>query len=152
MPAGPGDTVAVEYEGRLEDGTVFDTSANRAPLLFTIGAGDVLPKFEEAVIGLEIGESATVSIPPDEAYGPHYPDAVQTVPVDVFGEGPPPIGGHFSVIGEDGEEYTGWVVSVSDDSVEVTVDFNHPLAGKTLTFDVSLVEIVPERAEDTPES
>lgn len=85
MPAGLGDTVAVDYEGRLEDGTVFDSSADRAPLLFTIGAGDVLPLFEQAVIGLEVGESATVTIPPQEAYGVYYEEGRQMVPVDVFG-------------------------------------------------------------------
>ena len=67
MPARHGDTIAVEYEGRLEDGTVFDTSASRAPLLFTIGSGDVLPLFEEAVIGLELGEKTSVTIPPESA-------------------------------------------------------------------------------------
>jgi len=141
MPATQGDTVAVDYEGRLEDGTVFDSSEGRSPLLFTLGAGDVLPAFEAAVVGLETNETATVTIPAEEAYGPHIPEAVQVVPIDLFGEGEPPIGGEFSAR----------VVSVIDDLMDVTVDFNHPLAGHTLTFDITLTEIVPpqpEAAED----
>ncbi|MBN2847255.1 MAG: peptidylprolyl isomerase [Coriobacteriia bacterium] len=145
MPARMGDTVAVDYEGRLEDGTVFDSSAGRAPLLFTLGAGHVLPMFEAAVVGLEPGEMVTVTIPAEEAYGIHIAEAVQMVPVDVFGEGEPPIGGEFNVFGEDGQNYTGRVISISEDLVNVTVDFNHPLAGHTLTYDITLNEIVPEQ-------
>ena len=148
MPARSGDTVAVDYEGRLEDGTVFDSSAGRAPLLFTLGIGDVLPMFEAAVIGLELGEQATVTIPPEEAYGEHIAEAVQVVPVDVFGEAEPPVGGEFNVIGDDDQEYTGRVISISDDRVNVTVDFNHPLAGHALTFDITLVELHPKQVEE----
>ncbi|MDP2299265.1 MAG: FKBP-type peptidyl-prolyl cis-trans isomerase, partial [Actinomycetota bacterium] len=110
MPATQGDTVAVDYVGRLEDGKIFDSSEGRAPLLFILGGGDVLPAFEGAILGLEPGQSTTVTIPAEEAYGPHIPEAVQVVPVDVFGEGTPPIGGEFNVIGDDGESYAGWVV------------------------------------------
>ena len=147
MPAAQGDTVAVEYVGRLEDGTVFDTSEGRAPLLFTLGSGDVLPGFEAAVLGLELGESSTTTIGPEDAYGEHIAEAVQVVPVDVFGEGPPPVDAEFNVIADDGESYTGRVISISDDVVDVTVDFNHPLAGHALTYDVTLVEIVPPRPD-----
>ena len=143
MPASPGDAVAVNYEGRLEDGTVFDSSANRAPLLFTLGAGDVLPMFDAAVVGLEVGDTTTVTIPAEEAYGTYVEEARQVVPVDLFGEGEPPVGGEFNVFGDDGNEYTGRVVAHSDDHVTVTVDFNHPLAGHALTFDITLVEIHP---------
>ena len=144
MPAVLGDTVAVDYEGRLEDGSVFDASANRAPLLFTIGAGDVLPLFEQAVIGLEIGESATVTIPPEDAYGVYYEEGRQVVPVDVFGEGDPPVGGEFTVMVDDDTELTGRVVAITDDMVDVVVDFNHPLAGHALTYDITLRELHPE--------
>lgn len=144
MPARSGDTVSVDYEGRLEDGSVFDTSTGRAPLIFTIGEGAVLPMFESAVIGLEPGETTTVEIPAEEAYGPYYDEAVQEVPVDIFGEGLPPIGGEFSVMGEDGSHYGCRVTAISDDMVNVTVDFNHPLAGHALTFDITLAEIGPE--------
>lgn len=143
MPASTGNAVAVEYEGRLEDGSVFDSSADRSPLLFEIGAGDVLPMFEAAVVGLEVGETATVTIPPEEAYGVYVEEARQVVPVDVFGEAEPPVGAQFNVFGEDGNSYTGRVVEVSEDLVFVTVDFNHPLAGHELTFDITLVEVYP---------
>lgn len=146
MPARQGDTVAVEYEGRLEDGSIFDSSANRAPLLFTIGAGDVLPLFEAAVIGLEIGEKTTVTIPAANAYGEYFDEGFQVVPVDVFGEGEPLVGAHFNVFADDGTELTGRVVEVSEDRVNVSVDFNHPLAGHALTFDITLVEL--HTAED----
>jgi peptidylprolyl isomerase len=148
MPARDGDTVAVNYEGRLEDGTVFDSSEGRAPLLFTLGVGDVLPMFEAAVVGLEVDESVTITIPAEEAYGEYVEEARQVVPVDVFGEGVPPVGGEFSVIADDGETYTGRVVALSDDLVDVTVDFNHPLAGHALTYDITLVEIVPPQADE----
>lgn len=147
MPARPGDAVAVDYEGRLEDGTVFDTSTRRAPLLFTIGSGDVLPGFEAAVVGLEIGESTTVTLPPEEAYGPYVDEGLQVVPVDVFGEGEPPVNGQFNVIDEDGTEFTGRVIEISADRVNVTVDFNHPLAGHELTYEITLRE-VHEAADD----
>ena len=148
MPVRIGDTVSVDYEGRLEDGKVFDKSEGRAPLLFIIGAGDVLPMFEQAVIGLELGESATVTIPAEDAYGPHYDEAVQVIPVDLFGESGPFVGAEFSVIGDDGEQYAGRVVAISEDTIDTTVDFNHPLAGHALTFDVTLVEIIEPSPED----
>jgi peptidylprolyl isomerase len=144
MPARSGDTVSVQYEGRLEDGSIFDTSAGRQPLAFVIGAGQVLPTFETSVIGLEPGGSITVTIPAEDAYGPYFDEAVQIVPVDVFGEGLPPIGGEFAVMGEDGQQYGARVTAISDDLVNVTLDFNHPLAGKALTFDITLTEILPE--------
>jgi FKBP-type peptidyl-prolyl cis-trans isomerase 2 len=150
MPARMGDTVTVDYVGRLEEGRVFDSSEGRAPLLFTIGGGHVLPMFEQAVVGLEVGQSTNITIPPEEAYGARVEEAVEVVPVDVFGEGLPPIGGEFNVIADDGERYGGRVVAISDDLVNVTVDFNHPLAGHALTFEITLVEIVS--SEDDADS
>lgn len=150
MPARPGDTVAVDYEGRLEDGTVFDTSANRSPLLFTVGTGDVLPLFEQAVAKLAVGETVTVTIPADDAYGPYIEEGRQVVPADYFGEGEPPIGGEFNVFADDGTEFTGRVIGLSDDRVDVVVDFNHPLAGHALTYDITLVELhESEEAKET---
>lgn len=148
MPARQGDTVAVEYEGRLEDGSVFDSSANRAPLLFTLGSGDVLPLFEAAVIGLEIGGKTTVTIPAEDAYGAYVEEGRQVVPVDVFGEGEPPVGAQFNVFADDGTEFTGRVIEVSEDRVNVTVDFNHPLAGHALEFDITLVEMHENEDDD----
>jgi len=148
MPAGLGDAVAVAYEGRLEDGSVFDASADGDPLRFTLGAGTVLPMFEAAVVGLEIGERVTVTIPAEDAYGPYIEEARDVVPVDVFGEGEPPIGGVFNVFADDGTEFAGRVVAISEDRVNVSVDFNHPLAGHALTFEIELVEILPPRPAD----
>ena len=147
MPARTGDTVAVEYTGTLEDGTVFDSSEGRAPLLFTIGTGDVLADFEQAVVGLDVGGSITVTIPAEQAYGPYHDEAVEEVPIDVFGEGAPPLGGEYTVVGDDGEKYGARVTAISDDLVNATLDFNHPLAGHDLTFAITLVELIPTEAE-----
>ncbi|MDI6713117.1 MAG: peptidylprolyl isomerase [Anaerosomatales bacterium] len=142
MPARNGDTVTVHYRGTLEDGTVFDSSEGRAPLLFTLGEGDVIPGFEAAVLGLEVGEKAIATIPPEEAYGPRYEEAVQEIPIDLFGEAAPDIGDVVSVIADDGTQLAATVSAISDDLMTVTLDFNHPLAGRTLTFEIELVEIV----------
>ncbi len=143
MPAVSGDTVTVHYRGTLADGTQFDSSEGREPLLFTLGAGDVIPGFETAVLGLEPGDKATVVIPPEEAYGSRYEEAVQIVPVDAFGEGAPDIGATVTVIADDNSRMSATVTAISEDLVDVTLDFNHPLAGEELTFEIELVEIVP---------
>lgn len=142
MPARPGDTVTVHYRGTLEDGTVFDSSEGRAPLLFTLGEGDVIPGFEAAVLGLEVGDKAVATVPPEEGYGPRYEEAVQEVPIDLFGEAAPEIGDVVSVIADDGTQLAATVSDISDDLMTVALDFNHPLAGRTLTFEIELVEIV----------
>jgi peptidylprolyl isomerase len=142
MPAKSGDTVKVHYEGRLEDGTVFDSSREREPLLCTLGRGDLIAGFEAAVIGLETGDTATVTIAPEDAYGPHYAEAVDHVAIEHFGEGMPKVGEMISVLGDDGSQMAARIVAIDDELTTVTVDFNHPLAGATLTFDVELVEVV----------
>jgi peptidylprolyl isomerase len=143
MPVVSGDTVTVHYRGTLADGSVFDASEGREPLLFTVGEGDVIPGFDSAVLGLEVGEKKTVVIPSDEAYGPRYDEAVQVVPADAFGESTPEIGAIITVIADDSSRMAARIVSISEDLVDVTVDFNHPLAGEELTFEIELVEIVP---------
>lgn len=143
MPAVSGDTVTVHYRGTLADGSQFDSSEGREPLLFTLGEGDVIPGFETAVIGLEPGEKTTVVIPAEEAYGPRYDEAIQVVPVDAFGEGAPEIGAMITVIADDDSRMSATVTAISEDMVDVTLDFNHPLAGEELTFEIELVEIVP---------
>ena len=134
-----GDTVHVHYTGRLNDGEEFDSSAGREPLAFTLGGGTVIPGFDAAVADLEVGGKTTVTIPAEEAYGPHEDELVQTVPKDFFqGETPEP-GWLVQLQSHDGQVMAASIEAVSDEGV--TLDLNHPLAGQDLTFDLELVEI-----------
>lgn len=137
-----GDTVKVHYTGRLKDGTVFDSSEGRDPLEFKLGEGSVIPGFERAVEGLSPGESATVNIAPEDAYGPRHEDRVQVVersgiPDEIELE----IGIQLAATSPDGEQLIVTVTEIADDTV--TIDANHPLAGHELVFDLELVEIGP---------
>lgn len=152
-----GDTVEVHYVGRLQsDDTVFDTSREDVaqeneiyneqrpyePIQFTIGAGQMIPGFEQGVIGMEVGESKTIEVSPEEGYGPVRDDLVQTFPVEEFASS--------GLEPEVGETYNfgvaaGTVQSISGE--QVTIDFNHFLAGKALVFEVELVDINPEGAQ-----
>lgn len=131
--ASPGDTVAVHYTGRLDSGEVFDSSAGRDPLTFAVGAGQVIPGFDSAVDGLEVGSTVTVRLEADEAYGPRQGEMVLTVPADQAPEGLS--AGDAVMLGD----HPATVVNV--DASGVVVDANHPLAGEALTFDIELVEI-----------
>lgn len=140
MPAQSGDTVRVHYTGRLDDETVFDSSEGRAPLAFTLGAGQVVPGFDRAVTGLEAGESRTVRMEPEEAYGARRNDLVLSVPHDAFPDRIAPQPGQRLQLGlQGGGSLDAEVTEVGEDAV--TLDANHPLAGQALTFDVTLVEI-----------
>ncbi len=140
MPVKNGDTVRVHYRGSLTDGTVFDDSEGREPLAFTVGLGQVIQGFERAVVGLEPGDSTNVSIEPEDAYGPHHAALRHVVTVDDFAT-EPYVGGEVNVVSPDGDEMPGRIVAIEGD--EVTLDFNHPLAGETLVFEVTLVEVDP---------
>ena len=134
-----GDNVKVHYTGKLEDGTVFDTSVNRDPLQFKIGEGQVLPGFEQAVVGMNPGESKTSTIPAEEAYGPHRKEMIlvmerNQLPPDLE----PEVGQRLQVRQDNSQPIVVEVTDVSESSV--TLDANHPLAGKDLTFDIQLVE------------
>ncbi len=136
-----GDTVKVHYTGKLDDGTVFDTSADREPLQFTIGTGQLIPDFEQAVVGMNPGESKTVQIPSENAYGPHREEMVMEVDRSEFPENlEPQVDQRLQVSQSDGRTFPVTVTDVSES--KVTLDANHPLAGKDLTFDVQLTEIV----------
>lgn len=135
-----GDTVRVHYRGTLADGSVFDSSEGREPLEFTVGAGQVIPGFENAVLGLEPGGSVTVTIEADDAYGPRIPELAHTVSVGDFSV-EPYVGGMVSLTSPDGDEMPGTIVAI--DGELVRIDFNHPLAGQALTFDIDLVDVVP---------
>ncbi len=136
-----GDTVKVHYTGKLEDGSIFDTSINRDPLQFTIGEGQIIPGFEQAVIGMNTGESKTAKIPADKAFGPHRKEMVLVVDKKQFP-------GHLKLaIGEQlqipqGEGRTIVVVVTDVSESNVTLDANHPLAGKDLIFDIQLIEVI----------
>ena len=141
MAPKPGDTVRVHYRGTLTDGSEFDSSDGRAPLEFEVGAGQVIPGFDGAVAHLEPGESTSLTIPNAEAYGAHQPEGVQQFPREAFPPEPiPEIGWAVELSGPDGEPVPAIVTDLSDEFV--TLDFNHPLAGQDLTFDITLVEIV----------
>ncbi|NTW56902.1 MAG: peptidylprolyl isomerase [Chlorobiaceae bacterium] len=136
-----GDTVRVHYTGTLDDGTMFDTSANREPLEFTIGKGQVIPGFDNAVIDMVAGETRVTVIPAEDAYGPHSEELVTDVdrsrfPADIELE----LGQQLQVGLADGQQAIVMIVDISDDAV--TLDANHPLAGQNLTFEIELVEIV----------
>ena len=136
-----GDTVRVHYTGKLEDGTVFDTSRERHPLQFTLGNGQVIAGFEQAVAGMKIGETKTTVIPVEQAYGPRRDDMVVTM----SRENLPPntalaVGQRIEITQADDQAFLATVTAVSEKNV--TVDANHPLAGKALTFDLELVSIV----------
>lgn len=135
-----GDRVKVHYTGTLDDGTVFDSSREGEPIEFELGSGEVIDGFDRAVIGLEEGASREVRLEPDEAYGQRSDDLVIDVDRDDLPEDlDPEVGQTLAVEGADGEEMAAWVAEVGEDAI--TVDLNHPLAGRSLTFEVELLEI-----------
>lgn len=137
-----GDTVRVHYKGSLLDGTEFDNSAGRDPIEVTIGNGQVIPGFEKALIGMTAGETRTVTIEPDQAYGQHETELVLSVPRDrIPADVALQAGGILQMTDASGDQINLLVVEFDDDTV--TLDGNHPLAGKTLAFELQLVEIVP---------
>jgi peptidylprolyl isomerase len=135
-----GDRVRVHYTGRLDDGEVFDSSDGGTPLAFTVGDGQVIPGFEHGVIGMSPGDSRTVHIPSADAYGEHHADGVMQVPREEF---PPELELETgsSVQGQQGDgSVVSFTITAVSDSM-ITLDANHPLAGKDLTFDLTLVSI-----------
>ena len=133
-----GDTVHIHYTGTLADGTEFDSSRGREPLSFTLGAGQVVPGFDKAVDAMETGETKTVTIPAAEAYGEHDPENMLAVPVDQLPAGVE-VGDQLGLTTPDGQQVPVTVVAVDD--AFATIDANHKLAGKDLTFEISLVQI-----------
>lgn len=138
MAATKGQCVKVNYRGTLDDGTEFDSSYGRAPLEFTLGEGQVIPGFEEAVGSMDPGERKTITIQPEDAYGEHHDEAVQSVPRQIFTD-EPEAGAIVTLVAPDGSEVMATIVEVGDE--EVVLDFNHPLAGEALTFELELVEV-----------
>jgi len=135
-----GDTVKVHYTGTLESGEVFDTSKEREPLEFKLGEGQLIPGFEKAVIGMNAGESTKVDIPSDEAYGEAREDLVIKVPKDQLPEDvEPQVGMQLQVNQPNGQPIPVRITEVGES--ELTLDANHPLAGKDLSFDIELIEV-----------
>jgi peptidylprolyl isomerase len=137
-----GDTVKVHYTGKLtDDGTVFDSSEEREPIEFTLGEGQLIPGFEEAVIGMEEGDDTTVEIDSENAYGERREDLELEVAKDDLPDNVDPQAGMQLQMQqqEDGRAIPVQITAVEDDYVQL--DANHPLAGKDLTFDIELVEL-----------
>jgi peptidylprolyl isomerase len=136
-----GDTVQVHYTGKLEDGTIFDSSRSRHPLQFTIGKGQVIEGVEQAVAGMNLGESKIAVVPMEKGYGPRRDEMVVTVnrtqfPSDVD----PQVGQRLEITQADNQNILVTVTDASEGTI--TLDANHPLAGRTLTFDLELVGIL----------
>lgn len=132
-----GDTVRVDYTGKLEDGSVFDSSSGKAPLSFSLGAKQVVPGFEAAVRGMQVGETKTATLPPDQAYGERRDEMVLKVPA---AQAPQDlkVGQKIALGAPNGQQMPAKVTAIDDDG-SVTVDANHELAGKTLIFELKLV-------------
>lgn len=137
-----GDTVHLHYKGTLKDGTVFDSSEGRAPLAFEVGAGQIIPGLDAAIPGMSVGDTKTVDVPCDQAYGPVNPAMRQSIP---RGEIPPNIptevGTQLQMKTQTGDTIPVTVVEANDQAV--VLDANHPLAGRDLIFAIELVSIQP---------
>jgi peptidylprolyl isomerase len=142
MPkAKTGDTVKVHYTGKLDNGDVFDSSADADPLQFTIGAKQMIPAFEEAIIDMEPSEKKTIEIPADGAYGQRNDEMMQTVERSMLPEEIElKVGLRLTAQDPNGQPFAVTVAKFDDENV--TLDGNHPLAGQDLTFDLELMEIV----------
>ena len=135
-----GDTVKVHYTGTLNDGSQFDSSQGGEPLEFTLGSGQLISGFDTAVDGMTVGESKTVTIPSEQAYGAHNPEMMQQVPRSVMPSNLElETGMILTASGQDGQSLNFKVVEFDEE--KVSVDGNHPLAGQDLTFDLELVSI-----------
>jgi FKBP-type peptidyl-prolyl cis-trans isomerase 2 len=135
-----GDMVDVHYTGTLDDGTVFDSSEGKDPLQFTLGEKQVIPGFEDAVTGMNPGDTKTVKILPEEAYGEHREEMVLTITRDRLPENLELfVGQQLKVPQDDGGDFVVRITELGDE--EVTLDANHPLAGQELTFELKLLKI-----------
>lgn len=138
--AKPGDTVRMHYSGSLADGTEFDSSKGREPLEFTLGSGQIIPGLDNALTGMETGETKQVVVEPGEGYGERDPSRIQAVPREQIPDHiPTDPGTQLQMQTPDGQTLPVTVAGTTE--TEVTLDANHPLAGQQLTFDVELVEI-----------
>lgn len=140
MAAKQGDNVKVHYTGKLQDGQVFDSSVNKDPLGFQLGAGQLIPGFEKAVMGMNVGDKATIEIPSAEAYGAHNDEMLIEVSKQQMPAGlEPEVGMTLQVQQPDGQPTNVVIYEVREQSI--VLDANHPLAGKDLIFDIEVVAI-----------
>ena len=141
LVAKAGDTIKVDYVGKLDDGSVFDSSEGHGrPLEFEVGKGQVIKGFDDAVMGMGEGEEKEFSISPSDAYGDHDPTLVQKVPIEIFPQDAKLVPGLLFEAGlPTGEKVPAMITAVDDNTV--SVDLNHPLAGKTLNFKIKIKEI-----------
>jgi len=138
--AGDGDTVSVHYTGTLADGTEFDSSRDRDPLRFTLGAGQMIPGFEDAVYAMKVGETKTVTIPAAQAYGEREEDLIIEMDRDqLAGDTDPQVGQTVGITYTNGQQGTATVTEVTETTI--TLDANLPLAGEDLTFEIKLVKV-----------
>lgn len=139
-----GDRVKVNYTGRSGDGTVFESSVGISPLVFTIGSDEVVPGFEDAVIGMSPGEKKTVVVEPEEGFGAYDESLVFEIGKDELPAGATPqVGMDFEMVDEQGEAVAATVIDILSDSV--IIDANAPLAGKSIIYEIELLEIVPTK-------
>lgn len=135
-----GDTVSVHYTGRLADGEVFDSSEGHEPLSFVVGAKQVIEGFENGVMGMSVGDKKTIEIKSDEAYGERIEGLAQAVPRESLRmDVEPEIGMSFMIQTPDGQQMPVAITEITEETI--TLDANHPLAGKDLTFDIEVVAI-----------
>ena len=136
----PGDTVRIHYKGTLPDGATFDSSEGRDPLEFVVGSGQIIPGLDTALPGMSVGDKKTVEVPADQAYGQPDPNARQAVPrAEIPEDIPLDLGTQLQVQTPQGQVMPVTVIDVTE--TEVTLDANHPLAGRDLIFDIELVDI-----------
>lgn len=142
-----GDRVTVHYTGKLSNGNMFDTSQGRAPLTFTTGSGQVIPGFDKAVEGMKVKEKKTFVIPSHEAYGPVVKELILEIPRNKLPPQPDPqVGMQLMMKGPQGQQIPATITKIEGD--KVTIDINHPLAGKDLHFEIEIVGINMEGAKE----
>jgi len=140
MKAKKNDVVKVHYTGKLTSGEVFDSSEGKAPLEFTVGGGQMIKGFDNAVDGMEVNEKKTITVPADEAYGEHNNELIQEIPkTSLPNDLDPEVGQKLVATNDLGHQTRVSVTEVNPDSIKI--DANHELAGKDLVFDIQLVDI-----------
>jgi FKBP-type peptidyl-prolyl cis-trans isomerase 2 len=146
-----GDSITVNFIGKLDDGTIFDSSEETGPLEFTVGQDGIISGFSQAVVGMEVGESRTVRLEAESAFGPYIKELVQKVDRNQFpAHIKPEVGQVLQVRSEDGLSFPIRVIGLSDQ--HITLDANHPLAGKPVTFEIQVLDIKNEHQAPAAEA